>query len=140
MSVEEQSRVARLKVLEDLLKKEVICRQSTLVTRLNAQGFEATQSSVSRDLASLGVLKQAGRYVLPSKMKGFAGIVSIVSAGPYMLVARTPVGAAQMVAYRIDEAEFEGIAGTVAGDDTIFIALRGAEYQKAIMEALQEED
>jgi len=66
-------------------------------------------------------------------------VVSVIFVGPHMLVVRTTVGAAQLVAYQIDESEMEGVVGTVAGDDTIFVALARGEDQPRVMKALKEE-
>jgi len=138
MPTEDKARHRRLEVLEKLLAEEVVCRQTVIVDRLTQMGFEVTQSSVSRDLAALGVGKEHGRYVVQAR-KVFTSVVSVTPAGPHMLVVRTTVGAAQLVAYQIDESEMEGVVGTVAGDDTIFVALARGEDQPRVMKALKEE-
>lgn len=111
--------------------------QEALVRELTQAGFAVTQSSISRDLADIGVEKVRGRYVLRAATEAQElGIHSARSAGPNLLVLRTSVGAAQVVAYKLDQLGLNEIVGTVAGDDTIFVATTGTEDQFLIMKAL----
>ena len=80
---------------------------------LKEEGHEVTQSSVSRDLRDLGVLKASGRYVLPpeevTRANGDFGMLAqfvrgLKRAGPSLTVLKTTVGAAQSVAVAIDKA------------------------------------
>jgi len=121
-------------------------RQAELVELLHREGFDATQSSVSRDLRELGVVKGADRYLLPaaedaltpshfedvrSFMKGYR------AAGPTLTVLRTTTGAAQSVAIAIDKAHWPEIVGTIAGDDTIFIATESMRAQRKLHDHLR---
>ena len=135
-SVTTHLRKSRLHTIEEFLRSRKVQRQGEILDHLDELGFEATQSSISRDLAVLGVSKQNGHYVLPDNHFEFPGIVRVATAGPNLIVVTTPIGAAQMVAYRLDEGDFPGIVGTVAGDDTIFIAVTDAEAQAAIVQGL----
>ena len=132
-------RSRRLRALTELIGAEPHASQEELTERLRALGHAATQATVSRDLVALGAVKvkQGGvlRYVLPEQfgardwstgqleriMRDW--VRSIEPAGP-LLVMRTPPGSAHLVASAIDQAELAEIAGTVAGDDTIFLAVR----------------
>ena len=98
---------------------------------LEQAGFPATQSSVSRDLEELGVVKQRGFYIVPQTPDGASarGLISLAPAGDFMLVARCEPGLASAVAVEIDRAKLVEIAGTIAGEDTIFIALHNAKLQ-----------
>jgi transcriptional regulator of arginine metabolism len=129
-----------------LLRSGVVHRQEDLVSLLRAEGYEVTQSSVSRDLRDLGVLKASGRYVLPpdevSRTQGdFAMLAQCVRglkrAGPSLTVLRTTIGAAQSVAVAIDRAEWPEVAGTLSGDDTIFIATASERAQEQLITRLQ---
>ena len=89
-----------------------------------------TQPSLSRDLQALGAGKVDGRYVAGAaawarleKQIHAIGEVKVVDAGPNLLVARCPIGAAPRLGLALDEAALPGVAGTIAGDDTVFIAL-----------------
>ena len=84
----------------------------------------ATQSSVSRDLEELGVVKHHGHYTLPRTNGAAArGLLSLDHAGDCLVIARTVPGLASAVA-EIDAAALPEIVGTIAGEDTIFIAVR----------------
>ena len=129
-----------------ILREGVVHRQEDLVRLLRAQGHDVTQSSISRDLRDLGVLKASGRYVLPSdevsRTQGdFAMLAQFVRglkpAGPSLTVLRTTIGAAQSVAVAIDRAEWPEVAGTISGDDTIFIATADGRAQDELIARLQ---
>lgn len=128
-----------------LLRASVVRRQADLVHLLQRAGVEATQSSISRDLRDLGVLKASGRYVLPpdevARANGDFGTLTqfvraLRRAGPAITVLRTTIGAAQSVAVAIDKAEWPEVAGTISGDDTIFIATANQRAQDALVARL----
>src|SRR6202012_2618419 len=117
-----------------------------LARLLKSAGHEVTQSSVSRDLRDLGVSKAGGRYVLPAadltRANGDCGTLAqfvrgLKRAGPSITVIRTTIGAAQSVAVAIDKAEWPEVAGTISGDDTIFIATANARAQDERVSRLQ---
>ena len=129
-----------------ILRSGVVHRQEDLVRLLREDGYEVTQSSISRDLRDLGVLKASGRYVLPSdevsRTHGdFAMLAQFVRglkrAGASLTVLRTTIGAAQSVAVAIDRAEWPEVAGTLSGDDTIFIATADGRAQDQLIARLQ---
>lgn len=133
------SRSRRLRALTELIRAEPHASQEELTERLAALGHAVTQATVSRDLVSLGAVKVkrdgALRYVLPDQFgaRDWATgqverivrewVRSIEAAGN-MLIMKAPPGSAHLVASAIDQAELAEIAGTVAGDDTIFLAVR----------------
>ncbi len=125
-----------------LLRSGVVQRQSDLAQLLRRDGFVVTQSSVSRDLRELGVLKAAGRYLLPpdeiSRANGdFGALAQFVralrAAGPSLTIVRTTIGAAQSVAVAIDKADWPEVVGTISGDDTIFVATTNARTQQRLL-------
>jgi len=129
-----------------ILREGVVRRQQDLVRMLKRAGHDATQSSISRDLRGLGVLKASGRYVLPPdevmRANGdFTALTQFVRqlrrAGPAITVLRTTIGAAQSVAVAIDKAAWPEVAGTLSGDDTIFIATAGAREQDELIVRLR---
>jgi transcriptional regulator of arginine metabolism len=136
----------RRQAIVRILRDGRVGRQEDLARLLKTAGFEVTQSSVSRDLRDLGVLKASGRYVLPSdevsRTNGDFGMLAqfvrgLKRAGPSLTVLRTTIGAAQSVAVAIDRAEWREVAGTISGDDTIFIATANASAQDALVARLQ---
>jgi transcriptional regulator of arginine metabolism len=116
-----------------------------LVDLLRGQGISATQSSVSRDLRDLGVGWVGGRYALPSEhdandpgvaeISGF--LRSIRPAGANLTVILTMAGTAQAVALAIDRAGWPELVGTMAGDDTVFVATSSAHDQKRFTRRLE---
>jgi transcriptional regulator of arginine metabolism len=132
--------------------------QSELAALLAADGVEVTQATLSRDLEELGAVKLRGAdggvgvYVVPedgSPLRGVSGgtarlsrlltevLVSTDSSGN-LAVLRTPPGAADYLASAIDRAALPYVVGTIAGDDTIFVAARepmtGAELASLIQD------
>jgi transcriptional regulator of arginine metabolism len=136
----------RREAIMRILRDGSVRNQQDLVRLLKKEGHEVTQSSVSRDLRDLGVMKAAGGYVLPpeetTRANGdFRPLVQFVRgvkpAGQCLTVLRTTIGAAQSVAVAIDKAEWPEVVGTISGDDTIFIATNGASAQATLMERLR---
>ncbi|MBS0379979.1 MAG: arginine repressor [Proteobacteria bacterium] len=129
-----------------ILKDGLVRKQADLVRLLKKEGHAVTQSSVSRDLRDLGVLKASGRYVLPpdevTRANGDFGSLSqfvreLRPAGGSITVLRTTIGAAQSVAVAIDKAEWPEVAGTISGDDTIFIATATPRDQQELISRLR---
>src|SRR6516162_10895497 len=129
-----------------ILREDQVRRQVDLVRLLKREGHDVTQSSISRDLRDLGVLKASGRYVLPPDELGrtngdFSTLAPFVRgikrAGPSLTVLRTTIGSAQSVAVAIDRASWPEVAGTISGDDTIFIATANARAQDELIGRLR---
>jgi transcriptional regulator of arginine metabolism len=128
-----------------ILRSGVVRRQSDLAQLLKRDGFEVTQSSVSRDLRELGVLKASGRYLVPpdeiSRANGdFSALSQFVrtvrAAGNSITVIRTTIGAAASVAVALDKAEWPEVVGTISGDDTIFLATADSRAQHRLIDRL----
>jgi transcriptional regulator of arginine metabolism len=98
--------------------------QSQLVAALDDAGHAVNQSSVSRELQARHVDKVAGRYVLPMDA-GLPDAIDVfdvqVSTGPLVVLRTIPAGA-PMLAQVVDRARIPGVLGTLAGDDTVFVA------------------
>lgn len=116
-----------------LIGSEQISRQDILAEKLGHGGFVVTQASVSRDLEELGISKNNGVYELPTPASGAMryGLKSILPAGNNLIVGKCDPGLASAIAVRIDAANIDEIVGTIAGDDTIFIAVPIADKQAA---------
>jgi transcriptional regulator of arginine metabolism len=145
MPSDSEARDERQKEILKLLRGKRVHSQEELAELLHARGLEATQSSISRDLRDLGVAKLAGRYVVPEahdnghsdELREAARFLrGAKPAGPHMAVVLTVVGAAQQVAVALDRAVWPEVVGTVAGDDTIFVATAGARQQKRLLARL----
>ncbi len=130
-----------------ILRGSPVRKQQELVRLLQREGYDVTQSSVSRDLRELGVSKGAGRYLPPEAhsaqrtQSDFATlrqfVTSIATAGNALTVIRTTTGAAQSVAAAIDKADWPEIVGTISGDDTIFLATDTARAQGQVVARLR---
>lgn len=122
-----------------LIQARPIGTQEDLRVLLERAGVPSTQSSVSRDLEELGVVKQHGFYTLPRTNGGpRRGLLSLDQAGDSLVIARTVPGLASAVAVEIDAAGIQEIIGTIAGEDTIFIAVRDAKQQRAVIKRIWE--
>jgi transcriptional regulator of arginine metabolism len=142
----------RQETLVALLESEKLSNQHEVVEKMRARGFDVTQPSISRDFRELGVVKLGGGYILAragfERVNGAASVAggrvrTVERAGPNLLVARTEIGAANVVALELDRQSLDGIAGTIAGDDTVFIATKNRSVQDQLIHrllALSEDD
>ena len=133
-----EEQLQRRAEIRDLLLQRPAETQASLVRALGRLGLAATQSSVSRDLREIGAIKTPQGYELPTSSDAgdeqVAAIASLLRdvtpAGSNLLVIRTAIGAAQRVALAMDRSGWPGMVGTIAGDDTIFVATESAHAQK----------
>jgi transcriptional regulator of arginine metabolism len=140
----------RQRLIADWLRQHRIGSQEELVARLDLAGMPATQATVSRDLDDLGAVRvrRGGtmHYRLPEQLEtGNANrldqlladwVTDIIAAGN-LVVLRTPPGSANLVASALDAAALEEVAGTIAGDDTVFVALADGVIPGAFAEGLR---
>tara|TARA_B100001094_G_scaffold298637_1_gene322672 strand:+ start:1245 stop:1715 length:471 start_codon:yes stop_codon:yes gene_type:complete len=130
---------SRLQILSQLLREKNIGNQNDLVHQLQQKGFVTTQSSISRDLKKLNVVKVDGVYRLPGIAPGESQIVDKLDAhlaGDHLVVFKTSPGSANRIAFIIDEAKVSGILGTIAGDDTIFVATATKAEQSRVVKRI----
>jgi transcriptional regulator of arginine metabolism len=130
-----------LKILE-LISTRAVRTQEELADALTAQGWEVTQSSVSRDIAALRLIKVDGAYrrpppralrTDPDEVRVGEGVLTIESAGDALLVLHTPPGEANHVAVALDRLAWPEIIGSIAGDDTIFLAVKNVAAQRRVL-------
>ncbi len=128
---------ARQDKLLSLIRAKPIGTQQELRSYLERAGVPATQSSVSRDLEELGIIKQHGRYLLPTANGGsLRGLLNIEVAGENLVVAKTQPGLASAIAVQIDATAIPEIVGTLAGEDTIFIATADRKSQRVAIKKI----
>ncbi|MDA8057973.1 MAG: arginine repressor [Actinomycetota bacterium] len=137
-----------------LLASEAVGSQSHLVELLAAEGIEATQATVSRDLEELGAVKVRlpggdAVYALPElptqqvassdHLRRVLGewVVEITWSAN-LVVVRTPPGSAHVVGSALDRSSFPGVVGTVAGDDTVLVVASEGEGGSAVAARLAE--
>ena len=139
ISADIQSR--RREAIREHLQRGPVETQQVLVTALLADGFDATQSSVSRDLRELGAIKTNAGYALDEdqqqgndEMAQVADLLrGMYPAGPNLLVIKTAIGAAQRVALALDRCGWPEIVGNVGGDDTVFTATSSIADQRNLL-------
>jgi len=139
-------RKRQLRILE-LISTRPVRTQEELADALNTEGWDVTQSSVSRDITSLKLVKVDGAYQRPARIapepehpderRIADGVLAVDTAGDALLVLHTPAGEANRVAVAIDRLAWPDVAGTIAGDDTIFIAARHAQAQVRVLRTLR---
>ena len=135
----------RREAIRQLLLTGPAATQGSLVAALTARGYQATQSSVSRDLRELGAIKTADGYELPlENQDGDLQIVAVAEllrdmhpAGPNLLVVKTAIGAAQRVALAFDRCNWPEVIGNIGGDDTVFVATDSGTSQKNLIARIE---
>ncbi len=123
---------ARLEALRKLLTDGELSTQEELCAKLEKLDFATTQSTVSRDLRKLGAIKIVQtdgetNYRLPEEEPSrlpasLSDLVRSIENNGSIIVIRTAVGSAPLIARHLDRLTPGGILGTIAGDDTIFVA------------------
>ena len=135
-------KTSRIETLKMLISSKELCSQEEVLQELKKEGFTLTQATLSRDMKQLKVAKAASMngkyvYVLPNEtmyrrvhkplsateMTRNSGFLSVHYSGN-MGVIKTRPGYASSIAYNIDNSNIPAILGTIAGDDTIFIAIK----------------
>jgi transcriptional regulator of arginine metabolism len=151
MPLQFMSKQQRQDMVMDIIRTREVKNQLELIRVLEERGVAATQSSISRDIHDLSIAKMDGRYVVavlpvpqPSEgttegqKPGRAHVTSLTPAGPNLLVVRSSNGGATSFSLSIDRARWPEVLGTVASDDTIFIATAGKREQLRLMARLEE--
>lgn len=126
----------RLSVMTEILRNHRVTNQHELKEKLADHGLDTTQSSISRDLKKLGVVKVDGCYRTPSIAPGESTKVDrldAVTAGDNMIILKTGPGNANRAAVIIDRSHIPGLLGTIAGDDTIFVAVANRKEQSKVL-------
>ena len=113
----------RQRAILDLVRRRPVHTQQELADALAERGFAATQATVSRDIQELGLYRTGEGYRAGSPLTAVGDLVRSITRVQFLAVIRTPPGTANVVARTIDESQLDGVAGTVAGDDTIIVVL-----------------
>ncbi len=141
----------RQSVILELVDLEALHSQEQLRRRLRQRGFDATQATISRDIADLGLVKRAGdgAYQRPGMEatspelarttleRATAGFLRRVERVQQLVVLRTGRGQAQALAEALDRAQLTETVGTIAGDDTILVIARDNKRAAALMKRLK---
>jgi transcriptional regulator of arginine metabolism len=126
---------ARRDAIREILSARPVANQGELLRRLGARGIRASQATLSRDMAVLGVRRAVGpdgpRYLVDANggalpLDPVRRLVDGVESNGALVIVRTKSSAAATVARALDEAGITDVMGTLAGDDTVFVAPRRA--------------
>jgi len=131
------NKIERHNLLIELVDSGMVKGQAQLVSQLRKAGLDVTQASVSRDLDELGVYKNNGVYARQRNVASELGNVTFEKAGSCLIVGHCSSGLASAVTVRIDRTRIPGVVGTIAGDDTIFIAVQESRSQAAVLQGLR---
>jgi transcriptional regulator of arginine metabolism len=128
----------RQRAIRDLLEQRTVRTQHELAAALRERGFRATQATISRDVGELGLIKVSRdgtqAYALPPRLieaetSGEDRLRTLLSDLPIelreaglLLIIRTLPGSAHAIAASLDRARWPEVAGSIAGDDTLFVA------------------
>ena len=148
---QENSSGRRQEIIVDLVRAGTVRSQAELQQLLRKRGIVVAQPTLSRDLRELGLAKTPRGYLAPQgavmqfapaamreeklrrALRGFA--LSVVPAGS-LVVVKTPPASAHPVARALDEAELAGVVGSIAGDDTVFVATPSERAARALARRL----
>jgi len=142
----------RQAALLEVIDREAIHNQEALRKRLHQRGFEATQATISRDIAELGLVKRAGdgayqrpgaeaanpETALAALERAAAEFLRRVERVQQLVVIRTGRGQAQALAEAMDRAQLDEVVGTIAGDDTILVVGRGGRGAATLVKKLKD--
>jgi transcriptional regulator of arginine metabolism len=128
------TKAERHSAILDLVNRGTAHTQQEIAAALARKGVRATQATISRDIQELGLVRSVAGYRSSTAL--VRELVLSVEVVEPMAVIRTPPGTANLVARRIDEAALPGVAGTVAGDDTIIAVLRRPSAGRALKQLL----
>ncbi len=145
------STAARRRALRTLVNRRRVGSQRELVALLAKAGYPVTQATVSRDLDAIGAHKHANgdgsvRYLIEqgatteemdALARALAEFVDEIVPSGNLVVLKTPPGAAQVVAGALDRARLDTVAGTVAGDDTVFAVAGGESGARRLAKDLE---
>ena len=138
----------RQKIIQRLLSEHPIDSQHELRDRLAQLGIEVTQATLSRDLRGMGIVKAPGGWVLPEGVTGGSGPETFDAAvrshllwaktAASLVVVRTQPGHADALAIEFDRWPQDEMVGTIAGDDTIFIATPSEKAARSLADRLEQ--
>jgi transcriptional regulator of arginine metabolism len=135
----------RQAAIKRLARAGRVSTQQELLEALRKKRLPVDQSTLSRDLSEIGVRKVGGRYLLLETSAAGAGrpdyspvVHGLMTCGPNLIVVSTDAGLAQPVAVAIDQAADSSIVGTLAGDDTIFVATKNRRTQNVALRRLEQ--
>lgn len=132
----------------EIIAEKPVATQEVLISLLKERGIKTTQATLSRDIQQLSLVKQRDengvyRYMLPATAVAekslFEEAVVSVDYAMNTIVLKCRAGMAQGTCAAIDSVKHEGVVGTIAGDDTIFILVRSEADAKKLSKKFRSE-
>ena len=120
-----------------LAAEREITDQSQFLDLLKREGHRVTQPTLSRHLSKLGIQKLAGRYQRLEPVPAELPAYTVSAAPPNLVIIKTRPGYAQALAVMLDGHAIDGVVGTLAGDDTVFIAVTPEKKMRAAVETVR---
>lgn len=124
-------------VLLRLVETREIRDQTGLLQGLRRQGIVISQPTLSRHLRRLNIIKQRGRYIVGPDNPFRSPPCAILPSPPNLLVLKTLPARAQLLAAMIDQMQLKEVAGTMAGDDTVMVAVKEGVTLESARDALE---
>jgi transcriptional regulator of arginine metabolism len=132
---------SRRALIATILREQGAASQGALAQALKKRGVRASQPVLSRDLRALGAVKRDGAYSLTAEEVRVTPLAalrpllrSVRAAGPHMVIIACEPGAASSLARALEAEALDGVAGTLAGDDTIFVAVSSPAAAKRVQQ------
>jgi transcriptional regulator of arginine metabolism len=136
------SKKARQGRILEITRKRLVRSQEALSSLLKREGVEVTQSTLSRDIRELGLVKVRGSYQVSGELhsappdevlrRAFEQFVVRTGVSGNMLMIKTSPGNAHSLGVVMDAAQWPEVLGTVAGDDTVFVLLRNSSLGRRV--------
>ncbi|MBP1623395.1 MAG: Arginine pathway regulatory protein ArgR, repressor of arg regulon [Acidobacteria bacterium] len=142
------SKKARQGRIVEIARKRLVRSQEELSSHLKRDGIDVTQSTLSRDIRELGLVKVRGSYQVSGELhssppdeilrRAFGQFVIRTGVSGNIVMIKTSPGNAHSVGVVLDAAEWPEVLGTVAGDDTVFVLLRNAHSGRKVLGRIRE--
>lgn len=137
------NRDKRRAAIRDLLLEAPVRNQEELLEKLERRGLGASQPVLSRDLRALNVAKRAGAYQIVEEervtpLEQLNSLLRSVEPVSHFLLLSCEPGAASAVARALDSEELDGLVGTLAGDDTVLVAVKSNAAAQRVRRRIQE--
>ena len=142
---------SRQEMIIKLIRENNIATQDELTELVKKNGFDATQATCSRDIKELGIIKitlpnntsvyhvleRTGDIAPGRLLSVFTNSIVSVQSAMNILVIKTLPGMAQAAASALDSIHLDDCIGTIAGDDTVFVASTGSKEAKALVTTIR---
>ncbi len=143
------SKKLRHGLIVEIVKKHEVGSQEQLSAQLRLSGIRVTQSTLSRDIRELGLVKIRGVYRMPHEAgagaapdtirRSFQQLVTQAQVSGNILMVKTAPGDGHSMGVILDAAQWPEVLGTVAGDDTVFVLLRSARAGGRVLRRIGED-